>query len=436
MTTSAPIRIAHFSDLHYGSSTLAEADRCLGHAIDRAMALGVQVAVFSGDATDHALELHTPAAARLVAQVRRLAEHCPVLMLQGTYSHEPPGTLALFRALGGRCPVHVAERIQQVALTRGGCWTVSPGWRFEVLPADAVALFACVPSVNKATVAATVGAADAAQATGEQLAQLLAGFAPSHRQARARGLPTVGVSHGTVFGCLSEHGVPMAGFDHEFTTGALFAAQAQAFLLGHIHRHQSWAQHGAAGTQVIAYAGSIGRFHYGEEGTKGFLVWEVDAQGACCVLEPTPARRTVDIVFAGRPDLDALRAAVAREAVDGASVRVRWTVAEEDRAAVDRAAMLRVLEGAAQTQLEGRIVPLVRTRAEGIARLARLEDKLRVWAEVTGVNPAPLLAGLTALAEDGPEAIAERVLRGSDISPSTEIEAPPADHAAAEALAA
>jgi exonuclease SbcD len=418
MTTPGCLRIAHFSDLHYGTGTLAEADRCLAHAIDRAVALGAQVAVFSGDATDHALELHTPAVARLVAQVRRLADHCPVLMLQGTYSHEPLGALALFRALGGRYPVHVAERIQQVVLMNSGCWRASPGWCFDTVPPDALALFTCVPSTNKATVAATVGAAAAGQATGEHLAQLLAGFAPSHGQARALGLPTVGISHGTVFGCLSEHGVPMAGFDHEFTTGALFAAQAQAFLLGHIHRHQTWEQQGAVGTQVLAYAGSIGRFHYGEDGPKGFLVWDVGAHAARCVLEATPARRTVDIVFEGRPDLDALREAVARENVDGASVRVRWTVAEEDRAAVDRAAIVRVLAGAAETQLEGRIVPVVRTRAEGISRLARLEDKLRVWAQVTGVNPAPLLAALAALVGNTPEAIAGDLLRNTSIAPS------------------
>jgi exonuclease SbcD len=103
------IRVAHFSDLHYGTKKLAEADRCFGAAIDRAIALGVEAAVLSGDATDHGLDLHAPAAERLIAQVRRLADHCPVLMLQGTFSHEPPGTLAIFRLLGGRHPVHVAE---------------------------------------------------------------------------------------------------------------------------------------------------------------------------------------------------------------------------------------------------------------------------------------------------------------------------------------
>ena len=403
------MRIAQFSDLHYGTKTLVEADRCFGAAIDRAVALGVQAAVISGDATDHALDLHAPAAARLVAQVRRLADHCPVLMLQGTYSHEPPGTLSVFRSIGGRHPIHIADRIQQVALTRRG-WVASAAWCFEALPPDAEVLISCLPTVNNAAVAAATGAVDAARSVGEQLARLLAGFAPLHRRARSLGLPTVGVSHGTVFGCLSEHGVPMAGFDHEFTTGALFAAEAQAFMLGHVHRHQSWKQQGLAGEQLIAYAGSIGRFHYGEEGEKGFLLWEVGAKSARCTLEPTPARQTMDIVFEGRPDLDALREAVARQNIAGASVRVRWTVAEEDRGAVDREAIQRILAGAAETKLEGRIVPLVRTRMAGISRMARMEDKLRAWALVSDINPEPLLACLAALGEAAPEDIAADLL--------------------------
>ena len=405
------IRIAHFSDLHYGTRTLAEADRCFGAAIDRAIALGVQVAVISGDSTDHPLDLHAPAAVRLAAQVRRLADHCAVLMLQGTYSHEPPGTLALFRLLGGRHPVHVAERIAQVALTAGGAWLESKAWCFDVVPPGARALFCCVPSLNKAAVAAAVGAANAAQAVGEQLADLLRGFAPVHRAARTMGVPTVGVSHGTVFGCLSEHGVPMAGFDHEFTTGALFGAEAQAFMLGHIHRHQSWVADGAAGRQRIAYPGSIGRFHYGEEGDKGFLLWEVGPATVHCSLQTTPARRTLDIVFEGKPDLEALRSVVEQQQVAGAFVRVRWVVAEEDRHEADRAAIQRLLAAAAEVKLEGRIVPVIRSRAQGISRLASLDDKVRAWAVTTGVNPVPLLACLAKSAAAMPQDIVDQALQ-------------------------
>ena len=408
------IRIAHFSDLHYGPKNLAEADRCFGAAIDRAVALGVEAAVISGDATDHALDLHAPAAVRLLAQVRRLADHCPVLILQGTFAHDTPGTLAVFGLLGGRHPVHVADRIGQVGLTRDGQWQASEGWCFASVPAGLAALFSCLPTVNRATVAAAVGAGQAAQAVGEHMTDLLRGWAPIHAAARAQGLPTIGVSHGTVFGCTTEHGVPMAGFDHEFTTGSLFAAGAQAFMLGHIHRHQSWELAGPVGRQCIAYPGSIGRFHYGEQGEKGFLWWEVGPDSARCALEPTPARRTIDIVFEGKPDLQALQAAVAEQEIAGAFVRVRWTVPEEDRHEVDRTAILRLLDGAAESKLEGRIVPVVRTRAAGISQLASLADKVRTWALATDARPEPLLSCLQTLSTQAPEFIATRVLGGGD----------------------
>ena len=238
MTAHRALRAAHFSDLHYGPRNFAEADRCFGAAIERAAELDVDVAVISGDSTDHALDLHSPSATALVSRVRWLADRCPVLMLQGTWSHEPPGTLSVFRELGGRHAVHVADRIGQVGLTAEGDWVASSAWCFDELPEGLVALFSCLPSINRAAVAAALGAADAAGATGEHVASLLRGLAPSHAIARRRGLPTLLVSHGTVFGCTSEHGVPMAGFDHEFTTGSLFDAGAQAVMLGHIHRHQ------------------------------------------------------------------------------------------------------------------------------------------------------------------------------------------------------
>ncbi|MGQ0597111.1 metallophosphoesterase family protein [Aquabacterium sp.] len=404
------IRIAHFSDLHYGVKTMEEADRCFAAAIDQAMAKGAQVAVISGDATDHALDLHAPAAERLMSQVRRLADHCPVLMLQGTFSHEPPGTLAPFRLLGGRHPVFVADRICQIGLDEQGQWNASAGWRFKALPSDLVALFSCVPTVNKAVVAATVGCTQAAQAVGQHLERLLLGFADVHCEARRLCLPTIAVSHGTVYGCISEHGVPMAGFDHEFTTGALFAARVQAFMLGHIHRHQSWKQSGVDGEQCIAYPGSIGRFHHGEAGDKGFLLWDVGADDVAMTFVPTPARRTIDLVFEGRPDLEALREAIAQQDVQGAHVRVRWTVAVEDRHEVDRKAMEKMLAAAQSVQMEGRVVQLMRSRSEGIAQLATLEQKVRAWATASEVSCDGLLECLEALREAEPDVIAQRIL--------------------------
>jgi exonuclease SbcD len=403
------MKIAHFSDLHYSHKNLPEAQRCFSWAVDQAIALGVEAAVISGDATDHALDVHSPAVEPLARNVRRLAEHCPVLMLQGTHSHEPPGTLSIFRLLGGRYPVHVSDRLEQVGLDRRGQWRASQTWRFDTLPPDLRAVFSCVPTVNKAALAAAIGATEAAGAMGEEIARVLRGFAPIHQAARAAGVATVGVSHGTVFGCLTEHGVPMAGFDHEFTTGALFAAGAQAFMLGHIHRHQAWEN----ADQRIAYAGSIGRFHYGEQGDKGFLVWDIDPSGARFALHATPARRTVDIVFEGKPDLAQIEAVAAEHDLQGAYVRVRWTIPDEDRHEIDRNAIERVLAQAAEVKLEGRIVPVVRTRAGGISKAGSVAQMLAAWAGTAEVHAKPLLDRLAQLSVSSPEQIAQAVISGA-----------------------
>ena len=404
MPIQSTVRVCQMSDLHYSGRNLAESERCFAYAVDRAIAAGPDCVVISGDSTDHALDAHAPAFAALARNLRRLADHCPVLMLQGTFSHEPPGTLAVFALLGGRYPVRVADRIKQVALLPGGIWADSSEWRFDGIPDGTRLLVSCIPTVNKGAVAAVVGATQAGEALGAEMASLLRALAPGHRDARASAIPTAVLSHGTVSGCTTEHGVPMAGLDHEFTTGSLFAADASAVMLGHIHRHQIWESSG----RLIAYAGSIGRFHYGEEGDKGMLVWEIGPASASAVLDPTPARRTIEVSFAGAPDLDELRAIA--DDVQGAFVKVRWEIGEEERASVDRAAIEAALTGAAEVKLEGRIVPVVRSRAAGISRAATLDDKLQQWACVVGADPAPLSVALAALEASTPEAIAAEIL--------------------------
>ncbi len=412
------IRIAQISDLHYGNRTIEEAHRCTSFAVDAAIARAVECMVISGDSTDHALDMHAPAVAALAGNVRRVADHCPVLMLQGTFSHEPPGTLDVFRLLGGRHTVLVADRICQAALMQDGSWQVSDRWKFDQVPRGCRALFSCVPTVNKATVAAAVGAEDADWAVGEHIACLLRGFAAINETARRHGVATVGVSHGTVNGCLTEHGVPMAALDHEFTTGSLFAAGASAFMLGHIHRHQSWRE----GNRRIAYAGSIGRLHYGEEGAKGFVIWDVGADGAELELVETPAQKTLEVEFDGPPDLDQIKALAAR--ADGARVRVRWQVSDEDRATVDRDAIMSALAGALEVKLEGRVLPRTQARAAGIGAAATLAEKLSRWATANGVVAAPFVTRLERMHGGPPEMVARAILaeigsaRG-DLAPET-----------------
>lgn len=397
------MRIAHLSDLHYAAETLAQVDACVAAAIAAATQNGCEVGILSGDAFDHGLHLHQPAVAALTQRLRAWADTTPIVILQGTFSHDTPGSLDIFKSLGGAYPIYVADRITQVALTPSG-WKEpeNGGWRFtpDTIPDGARLLVSALPTVNQAILAATVGA-DAS--LGHYLEAVLAGWADVNRAAARSGIPTVVVSHGTVSGCTTEHGVPMAGLDHEFTLGSLFATEASAIMLGHIHKSQSWTHQG----RTIAYAGSIARLHYGEDGEKGWLQWEVATHAAQCTLRPTPARKTVDIVFDGTPDLSMIEAR-ARE-LRGADVRVRWSVPETERASVDTEAVCAALRaaGARDLKLEGTIVPIVTARAPGISTETSLAMQLKRWQEASGMTVENWDRELTDLATSTPKDIAE-----------------------------
>lgn len=407
------MRVAHFSDLHFCQEHLTEVDPCMASAVDAAIDEEVDLVIISGDATDHRLDLNAPAVSRLAQHVHTLSNQCPVLMLQGTFSHEPPGTLDLFRYVGGKFPVFVADAIQQVALLENGQWASSldgeGSWVFEKFPDKTQAIVSCLPAVNKANLVAALGQDDVG-AMGDTVHELLCGFGVVNQRARKEGIATIAVSHGTVHGSLTEHGVPMMGLDHEFTVGALFAAKASAFMLGHIHKSQGWeCELTGYGTQRAAYAGSIGRLHYGEEGEKGWLFWEVDHRNAAYRLMPTPARKLLHLDFPGVPDMETVKEAV--KDAQGAFVRVRYSVDEEHRHSVDREAVTRAFKdaGACDVKIEGRVVPVIRARAEGISKANTLVDKLRQWAETTGTDAAPLVDRLTDLVHLDTEEILKRI---------------------------
>lgn len=399
------MNIMHASDIHYAPETLDEVDRCFTFAVDKAIERECQIAALPGDLFDHRVDLNSPAVAAILKQVHRLASRMPVIILQGTRSHDVPGSLDVFKTIGGRCQVFVADRICQVALTDQYIWVQSDGWAFtDDLPARTLALFSCLPSVDKGAVAAAVGAENAATAVGEQVFALLKGWSVPNLKARAAGIPTVLLSHGTISGSVTEHGVPMAGLDHEFTTGALFAAEASAAMIGHIHQHQEWEQHG----RRIAYAGSTGRLHFGELTDKGVLFWNVEADRATAEFVTTPAKKLLQVDFDGPPNMEQLREIAAQ--AEHAHVRIRWSVDEEHRHVIDKDAIRQMFGAAAAIKLEGRINPIQRTRSGGINRAKNLHEKLAAWCEVTATTAGPLQDRLAMLETHSVEHIVQTVV--------------------------
>ncbi len=386
------MRIFHVSDLHYCQDYLAEADRCFGFAIDDAIERGVDVAIISGDSTHHAMDAHSPALLALAKRLKKLADHCPVLMLQGTFSHEPPGMLHMLSLIGARHPIVVADKVGQIGLTYGNTWISLDA---TVDPISLRLAVTCVPTVNKADLVPLVGAEHASIELGNHIATVLASFAPSNDIFRDAGVPTVLVSHGTVDGSLNESGVPMAGLDHEFTLGALYAAKANAVMLGHIHKQQIWEREFQNLSQKIAYAGSAGRFHFGEIGDKYYLLWDVTANAVSITPVITPSCTMIDLVFTGVPDLDELTQAA--QSCRGAFVRVQYQVDFEHAKNVDRAAIKQILSDAAHVKIEGMVLPVERQRAAGISRIPNFHDRFLRWCEITDSSSDGLIDRLSLL---------------------------------------
>lgn len=405
-----PIRIAQFSDLHYCPEHLDEVDRCFEHAVYAAIDLRCEAAVISGDLWDHRVHLSHPAVAALLSRVSTLAEAMPVLILQGTFSHDVPGALDVFETLAGEHPIWVAHRTQRVVLVQSRhdgqfAWQgiAGPATQLPVEHhADVRAVFSCLPSFNKAELSDAVAA-------GEHCFQTLKSWAPYHLAERAARIPTVVVSHGTVSGSQTEHGVPMHGMDHEFTEGTLFAAEASAVMLGHIHKHQAWERD----CRVIAYPGSIGRLHYGEQGSKGWLFWTVDDREASVRLFRTPATELWDITFHGEPEpTDLADNANAIAGIDlPIRVRIRYVVDEERAGLIDRKGIEQQFldAGAAACKVEAIVNPVTRTRSSGITQHVTTAEKLAVYCESTGLEASALLERLHLL-ETAPsvEAIVDR----------------------------
>lgn len=411
------MQIAHMSDLHYSGSSLVEADRCFGFAVEDAIRRKVDVAIISGDSTDHRLDAHAPALLTLARRLKQLADHCPVFMLQGTFSHEPAGMLHMFALIGAKHPIVISDRIEMIALSEGK-WIEYDPVHPDQPKYDLV--ITSIPTVNKAELVASVGAEHASEAMGDHLAAILGSFGAVNGRLRQQGIPTVLVSHGTVDGSLNENGVPMAGLDHEFTLGSLYAANTDAVMLGHIHKHQYWERSFNGVHQLIAYPGSIGRFHYGEIDEKYYLHWNVNPNGSTFEAVVTPSKRMIDVEFTGIPDLEEL--ATIADKCQGAYVRVRYEVDEEYAKSVDRNAIKEVLAGAAEVKIEGSILTVQRQRCAGISRLPSIADRFGKWCELSNTPTDGLAERLAMLQTLEPEEIAATYARRKIRTPRSPID--------------
>ena len=391
----------HLADLHYGNNPdiLAETDRCSHFALDIAEKYPPDLIIFAGDTADEyqgRIRVDSEAARLLIALVQRAASIAPVVIIRGTKSHDRD-TPYLFRHLTGRFPIHVATAIEQVMLVDD-----DNGHRIFVYPDKIlpnyfpVSFLTLIPSVDKEYLMATFKGSiqEGNMETRGLLHDLFAGLGLVN--AGVSDIPRIAVIHGMCTGAKFSSGQTAIGEDLEFSLNDLAQLDVDYVAMGHVHMQQCFTLSTGA---KACYSGSPGRLNFGEQEEKGVLMVEFDGQPVKEIINhPTPARRfALESVEWGEGGAAAIIEAANKLALtcDGADVRFRYTIPEENKHEVDRVA-LQVLfldAGARGAKVEYTVIPKIRTRAAGISRVSTLPEKVSMWAATVGVEvPERVLA--------------------------------------------
>jgi exonuclease SbcD len=394
-----PVKVLQISDLHYSRETLDQIDRCVEYALSQARQASVDLIVITGDATDYRLEINSPAFIRLSQRIREATDIAPVVLLQGTYSHEPPGSLKVFRHFGGKYPIKVLEHWSQIALVGTDLVATDPYSRIEGSRLDIWGL----PVLNKAAVVGLAGGLDSDVAYTTAISSLLRSISHRTCHSREQGVPTLLLSHGTIVGSSTETGMSLSGLDHEFTLDALFGAGTDAVALGHIHLHQTWTRD----QQKIAYAGSSCTLHAGDIGEKYCLLWTLKPGQPDLRAIPLPARKVYNFKFDEMPDIQSL--AAISDIEPDSIIRVCWKASSPEQARCVEGQLKEILGSRGTLKLEPVVQQTVVKRAAGISTLPTNTARLTAWAELQQLDAKKLIENFNLLQSQEPQEIAEQI---------------------------
>jgi exonuclease SbcD len=409
------MRLFHASDLHYCPKHVEYVDKAFGAAWSHFKASGIGPWIVAGDSFDATMGIHQPAFAQYLSRIVQMASDAPGLVLQGTFSHDYPGSLNPLKEIHTRHPVHVADapgiwllewisgrkEFQWISVSNKNAAASRLG---EVKP-KLVAV--CIPSLNRADPEVRENGAQ------NYLASLAARFGGIARVYRKANVPVVLVTHGTVIGCYTESRHAMVSPDHEFSIEGLAAFSADAVLLGHIHKHQSWEHDGCQ----IVYPGSLAKLVFGHSDPTGYVAWNFDDGARSISWEHVeiPSRIMAEFEYNGPPDLDELDAA-AKKLTDGAAspvfARVRWEIDEEHAKRVDPRKVRAIFEDRGITvKIEQRVNKVESVRAKGISDAMTTQERLGFYLVSIGDEEKldPLTQRLNLVRDQSPETIVSMI---------------------------
>jgi len=406
------MRIAFTADSQVDErSRLAEHDRVMQFVAEDARARGCVALLHGGDIYERRATETERAA--VYAWIDRVAHEMPVVVCAG--NHESLGEVAEIERwfAGTEAQVITREAPDVIDLgPKGPCVALLPWPRRASIAAWCERMSGDVPSHE-----------DVADGARKNLRNVLRGLGRMLASRAAPDQPRILLAHADVVGATTDPDQPaMVGGDIRLSVEDLMLAGADFVALGHIHMPQGWLGVRADGVSVpVVYAGSGRRTAYarGERVPKGYVVVEFSNPENPRIPSwsrvPTPA--TPLILLECRYDLEetgggvrgVLRGDEMPDDVDGAEIRLRYTVAadqrEEARRVVDEIANRARARGAAEVRVEEVPDRIVRVRAPEIAEAPTVGGKLRaLWATQGDAAPgesqrARLLAKAERLVE-------------------------------------
>lgn len=395
------MKLLHTGDLHFSNNKekREESITCTNHILTISAPEGPDVIALGGDSVDEfdgAIRIDSEAARSAISFVKRAADIASVVIIRGTKSHDRE-TPYLFAHLGTKYPVHVSNQVEMVALMEGPGNTPSfhpfnsiqqlreletQGYRLKTV-------FTLIPSIDKSYLMGQVDASikEGNAQTRELLHDLFKGIGQINSQITT--VPRVAVIHGMMTGAQFSSGQTAIGEDLEFGLNDLAQLEVDYVAMGHVHKFQSFKLSNGA---LACYSGSPGRLNFGETEEKGFLMVNFDGQKVKDAnFHPTPARRfALYSIEWGETGIDGILAEAekCKAECNGADVRFRYTIYEEEKHRVNRDELEKSFldAGARKVKIEVTIIPKTRQRAAGISRITTLPEKVKMWGQTVGEN--------------------------------------------------
>jgi DNA repair protein SbcD/Mre11 len=323
------IKVMHLGDIHLGMENYGRLDAKTGlnsrlldflnsfdQAVDYALANGVDLVVFAGDA--YKTRDPNPTQQREFAQrIKRLSNAgIPTVLLVG--NHDLPNSegkahsLEIFRTLGVE-KVFVARRPEI----------------FTIETKSGLAQVACLPYLSRSSLLSKEEFKGLSiEELDGKMAELLSRFISKLARDLDSNLPSIFTAHLSVASAVlgSEKSI-MVGKDMVLPISSVALPEFDYVALGHIHKHQVLTEH-----PLVVYSGSLDRIDFGEEKeAKGFCLVDLEKGKTTFQFVPVKTRPFVTIDLAPKasdPTEEALTILSCRD-LSEAVVKVNLSLSQE-----------------------------------------------------------------------------------------------------------